>query len=267
MARKKKVDDGPKGSPAWMSTFSDLMNLLLCFFVLLFSMSSVNEEAYARMAASFKSSISIFDGGEPSLDNGQLISSGASQLNNLDEYYTDVGKASESDEVPEGDPMMEYRKKLEEKTEQTADEIAEDIRKTQLGDYVSLGVSEDYTYVRISINGGVLFDSGNAELKEEVLPILSRVGDILLSYEDRRIVIEGHTDNVPISNSRFKNNMELSWHRANSVWNYMTGVKKLNPKLIESSGRGEYDPVASNKTETGKAKNRRVEFKIYSDIN
>ena len=93
---------------------------------------------------------------------------------------------------------------------------------------------------------------------------MSKVGDILKQYSTHRIKIEGHTDNVPIS-GRYRNNMLLSTARANSVFEYLKDVKKISPKSMETSGFGEYKPVASNKTAKGRAQNRRVEIKIYTD--
>ena len=85
------------------------------------------------------------------------------------------------------------------------------------------------------------------------------------TYDDHLIYIEGHTDNVPIHNSKYSSNNELSWARADSVWNYMVDKKKLDPVTLVSAGRSEYEPIASNKTEEGRSKNRRVTIKIYSD--
>ena len=88
----RKPEEAPAGSPAWMSTFSDLMNLLLCFFVLLFSMSTVDAEKFQQIAASLASTFSVLpQGGSTFEDEGVLISSGASQLNQLSEYYNSVG--------------------------------------------------------------------------------------------------------------------------------------------------------------------------------
>ena len=81
---KKKPEDPPQGSPAWMATFSDLMNLLLCFFVLLFSMSSVDAQKFELVAASFANTFSIFTAGGKAIGEGMLISNGVSQLSNLD---------------------------------------------------------------------------------------------------------------------------------------------------------------------------------------
>ena len=115
--------------------------------------------------------------------------------------------------------------------------------------------------------GEIMFDSGKADIKSEARDILSKIGDILKLYEGYRIKIEGHTDNVPIRRGgQFSSNLELSTARASSVWEYLTDVKKLNPRTLEAAGRSEYDPIADNSTEEGRRKNRRVEFKIYTDF-
>ena len=94
MAKKKQEEAAP-GSPAWMATFSDLMNLLLCFFVLLFSMSSIDEKKWEEVAASFSQTFSVLSGGASAIGDGLLISNGVSQLNQLDEYINSTGKAAE----------------------------------------------------------------------------------------------------------------------------------------------------------------------------
>ena len=94
---KRKEDPPPAGAPAWQSTFADLMNLLLCFFVLLFSMSNMDAEKFEALAASFSNTFSIFSGGGSSFDDGLLISNGMSQLNQLDNYITNVGAAANTE--------------------------------------------------------------------------------------------------------------------------------------------------------------------------
>lgn len=93
------------------------MNLLLCFFVLLFSMSNVDEVKYAELVASLSNSFSIFNGGAQAIGDGMLVSSGASQLNNLDEYFSDMGKAAESEN--ENDPMSEAEQQEQRKNRTT----------------------------------------------------------------------------------------------------------------------------------------------------
>ena len=93
---KRRQEDPPAGSPAWMATFSDLMNLLLCFFVLLFSMSTVDEEKYNQLVASMSSAFSILNGGATAIGEGILISNGVSQLNELDQYINSTGNTADS---------------------------------------------------------------------------------------------------------------------------------------------------------------------------
>lgn len=265
MAKKKEKQEIK--TDGWKDTFSDLMNLLLCFFVLLFSMSNINEVKYAELVASMSNSFSIFDGGAQAIGEGKLVSSGASQLNNLDEYYSDLGKAAESES--EDDPMAEYEKEKEEQKRKEIEEMySEVVEKTEISrveDSVDVTIDDNYNYVMISLSGGVLFQSGSAEVQPGAKQILSRVAGILKSYTDRRIKIEGHTDNVPIRNAAYNSNLWLSTARATKVLEYLVERNQLNPKLMEASGRGELDPIASNKTAEGRAKNRRVEIKIYSD--
>ena len=94
---KKKEEAPPPGSPAWMATFSDLMNLLLCFFVLLFSMSTIDEAKLNEIIASMSSSFSVFSSGSTSIGEGILISNGVSQLNELAEYINSTGRTAESE--------------------------------------------------------------------------------------------------------------------------------------------------------------------------
>ena len=89
---KRKADTPKPGAPAWQSTFADLMNLLLCFFVLLFSMSTIDAQKFQMIAASFSETFSIFDAGATAIGDGVLISDGVSQLNELDQYINSTGK-------------------------------------------------------------------------------------------------------------------------------------------------------------------------------
>ena len=270
MAKNKRQEEAPKGSPAWMATFSDLMNLLLCFFVLLFSMSSIDEAKYEELVVSLSNSFSIFDGGGSAIGEGVLISSGVSQLNELDDYINDMGSASESEATDDGDPMKEYEEEMEKENKQQVeemyDELSEMMGQNNISDKVELAVDDNYQYVKISLSGAILFESGQADFLPDAKPILSKVGDILKLYDNSLIKIEGHSDNVPTSaGSKYADNMELSAARAISVWTYLVEKKGLSPKTLEASGRSQYDPVASNKTADGRAKNRRVEIKIYRE--
>ena len=258
MAREKKPEEEIK-TDLWKDTFSDLMNLLLCFFVLLFAMSTVDEVKYAELVASLSNSFSVFTGGAQAIGEGMLVSSGATQLNNLDEYFSDMGKASESEE--EEDPQAAKRM---DDVKDVYGQVVEGTEDNRIQDDVDVTIDDGYQYVMISLSGGVLFDSGSDTIRSGAKPILSRVSYILKEYKNRQIKIEGHTDNVPIKTAQFPSNFWLSSARANRVLDYFVLEKGMSRKNLEASGRGEEDPVADNKTAEGRSKNRRVEIKIYS---
>ena len=273
MAKKRKEDTPPPGSPAWMATFGDLMNLLLCFFVLLFSMSKIDVEEFEKISASFSSQFSVFDGGATAIGDGILISNGVSQLNELDEYINSTGRTADDsdvtddfdDEQSETEDLAEkMEQKRIERSEQLAEQVQEVVDETNLTGKIDVQFTSQY--VQLTLNGAILFDSGQAELKRDVLPILGNVGIILEKYAANTIEIEGHTDNVPINSSRYANNNELSSARALSVFDYFVDNTNLNPANIKTSGRGEYVPVADNSTPEGRAANRRVEIRIYHEL-
>lgn len=272
---KKKQEEAPAGSPAWMATFSDLMNLLLCFFVMLFSMSTMDEAKLQEVVASMNNSFSVFDGGATAIGDGILVSNGISQLNELSEYINSTGKTAESDNesanLEEFDNEAQNSKeKLEEMLEEQqlkdnealAETIEEAIGESSMSDQIA--VSFTAQYVQLSMKGALLFDSGSDEIKEESTKVLDKVGIILERYSTGIIEIEGHTDNVPISSHKFADNEELSSARALSVFYYLSETTNLDPVNLKHAGMGQRVPVADNSTPEGRSKNRRVEIKIYN---
>lgn len=271
---KRKEDTPPVGSPAWMATFSDLMNLLLCFFVMLFAMSSIEESKLHEFVAAMNNTFSPFDGGASAIGDGILTSNGVSQLNELDQYINSTGKLADSetdgDRTEEFEFSRESAEALEQylkdqnlmQNEEMAEEIEEIAREGQLGDEVEISFTEQY--VQLSIGGALLFDSGSARLKEEAERVLDKVGGILERYAGGIVEIEGHTDNVPMSSGRYADNEELSDARARAVFYYLQEHTFLNPENLKHSGMGERVPVADNSTAEGRNRNRRVEIRIYN---
>ena len=295
MARKKKPEEAKAGAPEWMATFSDLMNLLLCFFVLLFSMSSTDTAKYNEIVEAITSSFSIFSGGGSALDQGVLVSSGVSQLNELAEYYSNLaventadedgtkGGSGKSDsentsenksqkdnvkkEITKDEVLKKYEQEVKEAAEKNYEKASEAINRFKLNDTVQLKMDTSYNYIGLSIDGYFLFDPGEAELKKGADVVLDKAAGILKKFKDADIVIEGHTDNVPQTNTvKFKNNLWLSSARAMTVLEYLTNVEHMDPKRLSASGKGEYEPIASNKTPEGRQKNRRVEIKIFTKV-
>ena len=263
---KRKPEEPPKGAPAWQSTFADLMNLLLCFFVMLFSMSSIDAQKFELMAASFNQTFSIFTAGSTAIGDGTLVSLGVSQLNELDKYINSTGKDAEGEEMPKdlesATEMMEEAKLKE--SEELAEKIEEALEEKKLDKEVDIEFTAQY--VQLTLNGALLFDSGSVEIKEESLPIMNQLGIILQRFAEGTIEIEGHTDNVPMSGAKYSNNDELSSGRALSVFYFLKDNTTLDVGRIKHSGRGEYMPIADNSTEEGRAKNRRVEIRIYNSL-
>lgn len=262
---KKKQEEAPKGSPAWMATFSDLMNLLLCFFVLLFSMSTVDAAKFEAVVASLQSTFSVLPAGGSSIGEGELISSGVSQLKDFSIYFEQLS-SEESENIQEDSKEQSvketYQQEALKESEQMAEEIGEQIENNGIQNQVEVDFNAQY--VLLTLNGALLFDSGRSEIREDAYPLIDKIGAILSNYRSNIIEIEGHTDNVPISNSKYENNDVLSMYRALSVADYIRGITDLDAGLLKSSGRGEYVPIADNATPEGRARNRRVEVKIYN---
>lgn len=193
---KRKEDTPAPGSPAWMATFSDLMNLLLCFFVLLFSMSTVQQDKWDAFVASLNNTFSIFDSGATTIGEGILISNGVSQLNELDIYMDSTGKMADSDTDGENieefdrfenlDQQMvdKFLEHIEEQNLQNNEELAElveeSVKENNLSDQVE--VTFNSQYVQLSMKGALLFESGSAELQEESKVVLNKVAVVLEKY-------------------------------------------------------------------------------------
>ena len=271
----KKAEEVKPGAPAWTATFGDLMNLLLCFFVLLFSMSTMDAAKFEEVAASFSTAFGIFQGGEMAIGQGALIGDGVSQLTELSSYITSMGLAQSGDDSDQEeanigdmdeDALLEA---AEEEQLEASMELAEDIEKALEEEQIQNDVDLNYTsqYVQLTIQGSILFDSGKTYLKEDAIPVIDKLGQILETYAGGTIEIEGHTDNVPMtSGGKYSNNDELSSGRALSVFYYLCENTNLDPANLIHTGRGEYNPIADNSTDEGRARNRRVEIKIYNPL-
>lgn len=263
---KKREEEPKKGAPEWQATFADLMNLLLCFFVLLFSMSTVDAQKFELIAASFSQTFSIFTAGSTTIGDGAMIGNGISQLPELDDFVNNVGQMAEN--TPEMEEMDDLQSEVQKEGLKQSEELAEKIEEAMQENNLTGDIEMQVTaqYVQLTMKGSLLFNSGSNELKEESKPVLDKVGVILERYAGGTIEIEGHTDNVPMSSRRFASNNELSAARALSVFNYLMDTTNLDPARIKNSGRGEYVPIADNSTEEGRAKNRRVEIRIFNEI-
>ncbi|MBQ9199458.1 MAG: flagellar motor protein MotB [Lachnospiraceae bacterium] len=276
---KKKEQPAEEGSPAWMATFSDLMNLLLCFFVLLFASSTMDEGKIQKIMASFNNmNFSILNEGNISLLSGDLMSGGVTQVPDIQSILTQAGKAidgdpgedasassSDADKLSDEELKNEYDKRGEEQSEEMYEEIVQMTESYSIDDQIILDYNAQY--VELNLNGSILFDSGKAEVREDSKMFLQKIASILVKYKYCIIEIEGHTDNVPISTAKYENNRALSTERARNVYEYLMSQENFIDSNMKIAGYGESKPVASNATEEGRAKNRRVVIKIYNQQN
>lgn len=302
---KRREKPAEEGSPAWMSTFSDLMNLLLCFFVLLYASSNVDEEKIQRIMASFnQASFSVLESGSVSLDEGQIVSGGVTQLPGIESILEYIGVSSEvkgnnqdlsatgaddgqSDSSDQPDSVQpdteetivdnqttelsqeELKAQVEQQGEkqsaQMYDEISEKVESYKIEDNVSLDYNSQY--VSLDLNGALLFDEGQADIRDDAADFMKKITSILKRYQDCIVEVEGHTDNVPIHNSNYQSNRYLSTARATKVYEYITDNTDFPDQNLKVAGYGESRPVASNDSEEGRSKNRRVTIKIYNQLN
>jgi len=276
MAKKQKQDEAPKGSPAWMSTYGDMVTLLLCFFVLLFSMSSVDIAKFKAAMSSFADQIDVLPGGE-ALTEGELLDNGISQLTEVQVVFSqgmpiddDGQDLKESQDTSQDNSVQQDQANLtEEEKYKLAGKIAKEFEKIiqQEGFESSVELSLTPNYVKFTLQGEFLFDSGKANLKEEAKSAISVIANIASQekYKDYDIQIDGHTDNVPISSAQYPNNWILSSYRSYAVLDELIRVHGFAPERVSATGYGEYRPLATNDTIEGRAKNRRVEIKVLLD--
>lgn len=243
MAKREKKPK--KGAPAWMASFADLQQLLLVFFILLFSMSSVDENKFISAMASIQKA-----------------------LNTSGLGLTDKGIAPETELID----IEKLTSMAELKNTQISQELLEaqefldktELSGKSLSEYVSASKNDEG--VILTINDIMLFDSGSADIKSSSTELIKKLSP-LLSSKDRDVRVEGHTDNVPIKNtSKYRDNWELSTARATKVASFIIDNNILEPIKISVAGYSEYRPAVENNSDENKAKNRRVDIVLLSDF-
>lgn len=241
MSRRKKK---PSGGPApWIVTYSDMMSLLLTFFILLYSISTVDAQKFKNITEYLQ--LALSGDGRP-----EILDGGTQQTPNpMDE-----------------DPFAEVENPQDEQLEPASIEIQQMytkvrsyIRDLELEAEVSVMMRSSGVFVEIK--DAILFESGSAELKPSGIELLGKLEGMLNDFEND-IVVEGHTDNVPMSSALYPSNWELSTARAVSVLRYLYEVKDVEPTRLSARGYGEYSPLVPNDSPENRARNRRVNLLI-----
>ncbi|KGA96617.1 flagellar motor protein MotS [Alkalihalobacillus alcalophilus ATCC 27647 = CGMCC 1.3604] len=235
LRRRKQVPE--KGAPKWMVTFSDLMTLILVFFVMLFSMSEIDNQRFRAMADSF---------------NQRQVFDFMPSMIEFEHPDRDVNEAefTESFEMAEEIKMDELLK-----------EVDEFISNNELSEHIS--VTRDDRGVVLVLQERLTFESGEARLLDEAKPFLEKVGTLIEAIPNM-IKVEGHTDNRPISTVRYPSNWELSGARASSVIRFLIDNNEVDPNRFMATGYGDTRPVVPNTTNENLQVNRRVVI-IISD--
>ncbi len=226
--------------PGWLMTYSDLMTLLMVFFVLLYSLASFETERYKTTIASVRTELKK-----------------QSEMNGI---MTLLGHPDGFDKKIRIEEITGLRNRgtaLYNSMENVIKNAAEKDR---------IGLKSSDGKIIITISGEALFNSGSAALKPTALPEIDDMVRLFEKYTEYNINIKGHTDNVPIATPKFPSNWELSAIRATTVLRYLLS-QGIDPKRLTATGYGDLIPLVDNDTEADRAKNRRVEFVLEKKEN
>lgn len=222
---RKKEEDAPPGAPGWMVTYGDMMSLLLTFFVLLLSFSSIQESKFKEAIGSLQMALGVLSGPrmvmpstQPPLPRSRVSNQIKVQMKKVKSYLEMAG----------------------------------------VGGSVEVNPTKEGYVIRFS--SPLLFDTGSAELRDEAKGLLAEITSIVGAFRNT-LRIEGHTDNVPIHNSRYPSNWELSTARALTVLKFMN-AQGVDPARLSAAGYGEFRPIAPNDTPEHRMLNRRVELYV-----
>lgn len=235
--REKKKTSSSSGGGGWITTFSDLMSLLLTFFILLYSMSSVSLEKFQEASNSIQSA---FNGGDSVIEGSTVTDT---------ETKTEI-ETETIDETIEPELIEMYN------------EVVAFLEANEMTAQASVEYDQDGIYV--NIQESILFGSGSAIIADSGKSTLNDLGELIQQFEND-VVVEGYTDNVPMNNSIFSSNWELSTGRALSVLRYLSEERQVDPTRLSAKGYGEYHPIVPNDSEENKEKNRRVNIVLVYD--
>lgn len=244
--RTVKEDKGPS-TERWLLTYSDLITLLMIFFVMMYVMSNVNAQKFQRLASVLAQAF----GARPS---GILTNAGNSILEQQISPLQPGNKGEGGGDIPAQNAAQ---------LQEVAHQLEELLEQKNLGKRVTVRMEQ--RGLVISIQDTVLFPSGSASLTPEARGIIAKVGGILKPLPNY-IRVEGHTDNLPIHTGQFPSNWELSSARATNVVRDLIEVCGIPPDHLSATGYGEYRPRVDNDSDWHRQMNRRVDILILSEI-
>lgn len=254
----------------WLVSYADFITLLFAFFVVMYSISQVNDSKYRVLSDTF---IEAFNQPTDSQTNAEP----SEQLNPSNDVITPIDMGKTAQATPEQQETPSVISDVDEvanaissvatavdpstksdELSQISDLVTEKF--SQLIDDQMVQVSSNELWLQIELKDSILFSSGSAETSEQAQRIFDEIAAILKGYSNP-VQVEGFTDNIPINSAKYPTNWELSSARASAIVKYLT-TKGVAPERLSAVGYGEYQPVASNETDVGRAQNRRVAIMV-----
>lgn len=242
MSRFSRKKNAPKGAPAWMVTYSDIVTLCLTFFVLLYSFSSIDTHKWTKVQLSLQDAL-LGDTGA-----GDNLLEGANGLQ---------GDAEIEEKYKEFIQYSNEMKKLEDVKQQ----LESYLQGQSMSDNISVNMEERGLVLRFQ--DSVLFKKGKADILQESNIILKNVSNIFKKI-DNPIRVEGHTDDLPIHTAKYPSNWELSTSRATNVLRYIM-EQGISGDRLSAVGYSKYHPIVENNNEKNRRKNRRVDIVIIRE--
>ncbi|MCL7750758.1 OmpA family protein [Guyparkeria hydrothermalis] len=261
MARARRRKVGSSGG--WLTTYADMVTLLLTFFVLMLSISVVDVERYKAVAETLRNSFGSLPTERTAApgESAVELAPGAADPDSTIEGPPPT-QLIELDAPPTADTHQQSARALEDLRRQQLDERAAELRST-MSDAIAAGdieieTTDDTVIIRIKENAS--FPSGSADMQRAFEPVVDRIADDLVDSDDR-IVVTGYTDDVPIRSGRFRSNWDLSAARAVSVLMSLRD-QGIDADRLSARGMGENNPIAPNDSDANRALNRRVEIAL-----
>jgi chemotaxis protein MotB len=229
-------------SAGWLTTFNDLVTLLMVFFVLLFTMSTIDTRKMQDFQYALQSGLGV-------MESGNKVAVSVKKTQPIDDM-SHIMTQAEGERNKQGSSLI-------------GGKWVDPIRQLVKAD-LDIEVTHTDQGARLSFEDQVLFDFGRAAINPTGFIFLDKIADVLKKFP-YAVRVEGHTDNVPIQTSRFPSNWELSVARAVNVVKYFAEVSNIDPKRLSAVGYGESRPVVANDSPSNRAMNRRVEILLLTE--
>jgi chemotaxis protein MotB len=254
--RRNAHAGGHENEERWLLTYADMITLLMALFIVLFAISSVNVSKLKTLQQSLRDAFSgnVLDGGEAIMRTGESV-----VVRQLDSTPRVIPRTPSIGKPEGADARAALAARREEDELQRLKRMLDSYAAAHgFRDSVETVVARRGLVVRL-LTDRVLFDSGLAQLKSEGAPLLAQIGTLLTVDARHPIVVEGHTDDVPISTSQYASNWELSTARATAVVRHLID-RGVPMRRFGAAGYADLHPLTTNGTDAGRARNRRVEI-------